>query len=309
MRACGGTCGGTYGGVVWFSQIRLHTPFFRGVDMQIAVAEVPLLAEEQVAEETLQIDRGVVYAFHGILVVGADKGVAEIPRVFGKQVVLNVKAYRAQVLYGEHGRGAGVAFAESVDLPKSGDETGDMSDKVVLCEAFITELPLLFDVVVQCPAQVFPVQVIHRVAFQHPFLLGDVVVAQLAGVFEDAFEAAAVQRDKTVGGEVDRFHGEYLLNVSRCLVGFILVVIMGLARGFAFVIAVEQRVDLIHGKLAFDVAARQVIEVLRGREPIDGLQADGRTPSIGGLALSGLSLPDIFIKVYVVVLFGHGVSS
>ena len=57
---------------------------FRGVDMQIAVEEVPLLAEEQVAEETFQIDRGVVDAFYGILVVGADKGVAEVPRVFGK---------------------------------------------------------------------------------------------------------------------------------------------------------------------------------------------------------------------------------
>ena len=52
--------------------------------MQITVAEVPLLTEEQVAEETFQIDRGVVDAFHGILVVGADKGVAEVPRVFGK---------------------------------------------------------------------------------------------------------------------------------------------------------------------------------------------------------------------------------
>ena len=84
---------------------------------------------------------------------------------------------------------------------------------------------------------------------------------------------------------------------------------MGFARRLAFVIAVEQRVDLIHGKFAFDVAARQVVEVLGGREPIDGLQADGRTPSIGGLALSGLSLPDIFIEVYVMLLFGHGVSS
>lgn len=277
--------------------------------MQITVAEVPLLAEEQVTEETFQIDRGVVDAFHGILVVGADKGVAKIPRVFCKQVVLHVKAYRAQVLYGEHGRGAGVAFAESVDLPKSGDETGDMSDKVVLCEAFITELPLMFDVVVQCPAQVFPVQVIHRVAFQHPFLLGDVVVAQLAGMFEDAFEDAAVQRDKTVGGEVDRLHGEYLLNVSRCLVGFILVIIMSFARGLALVIAVEQGVDLIHGKFAFYVAARQVVEVLGGREPIDGLQTDGCAPSIGGLALRGFSLPDVFIEVYVMLFFEHGVSS
>ena len=196
-----------------------------------------------------------------------------------------------------------------MDLPKSGDEAGDMSDKVVLCEAFIAELAFLLDVVVQRSVQVFPVQVVHRVASQHPFLLGDVVVAQLAGVLEDAFENAAVQRDKTVGGEVDRLHREYLLNVSRCFVGFILVVIMGLARGLAFVIAVEQGVDLIHGKFAFDVAARQVVEVLGGREPIDGLQADGRTPSVGGLALCGFSLSDILIEVYVMLFFGHGVSS
>ena len=63
MKAYGGTCGGACGGVVWLSQIRLHTPFFRRVDMQITVAQVPLLAEEQVAEETFQINRGVVDAF------------------------------------------------------------------------------------------------------------------------------------------------------------------------------------------------------------------------------------------------------
>ena len=43
-----------------------------------------MFAEEQVAEEAFQIDRGVVDAFHGVLVVGAYQGVAEIPGVFGK---------------------------------------------------------------------------------------------------------------------------------------------------------------------------------------------------------------------------------
>ena len=78
---------------IWFSQIRLYTPFFRGVDMQITVAEIPLLAEEQVAEETFQIDRGVVDAFHGAFVIGADQSVTEVPGVFRKQVVFHVKAY------------------------------------------------------------------------------------------------------------------------------------------------------------------------------------------------------------------------
>ena len=81
-----------------------------------------MFAEEQVAEEAFQIDRGVVDAFHGTLVVGADQGITEIPGVFGKQVVLHVKAYRTQILNGEYRRGAGVAFAKSVNLPKSGDE-------------------------------------------------------------------------------------------------------------------------------------------------------------------------------------------
>ena len=81
---------------------------------------------------------------------------------------------------------------------------------------------------------------------------------------------------------------------------------MGLARGLAFVIAVEQRVDLIHGKFAFDVTARQVVEVLGGSEPIDGLQTDGRAPSISGFALCGFSLPDISVEIYVSLFFGHG---
>ena len=54
---------GCFPRTIRFFQIRLHTPFFRRVDMQITVAEVPLLAEEQVAEETFQINRGVVDAF------------------------------------------------------------------------------------------------------------------------------------------------------------------------------------------------------------------------------------------------------
>ena len=43
-----------------------------------------MFAEEQVAEEVFQIDGGVVDAFHGTLVIGADQGIAEVPGVFCK---------------------------------------------------------------------------------------------------------------------------------------------------------------------------------------------------------------------------------
>ena len=60
--------------------------------MQVAVAQVPLHAQQQVAEETLQIDGGVLYPFRNVAVVGADESIAKIPRVPGKLVVVDLES-------------------------------------------------------------------------------------------------------------------------------------------------------------------------------------------------------------------------
>ena len=61
--------------------------------------QIPSLSQQQVAEEALQIDGGIVYAFLRVLVVGADKGIAEVPGMPGEQVVVCIESYGAQVLY------------------------------------------------------------------------------------------------------------------------------------------------------------------------------------------------------------------
>ena len=55
--------------------------------MQVAVAQVPLFVQQQVAEETFQIDGCIVYPFRHIVVVCTHQRIAEIPRVFCKQVI------------------------------------------------------------------------------------------------------------------------------------------------------------------------------------------------------------------------------
>jgi hypothetical protein len=49
--------------------------------VQIAIAQIPLFTKQQIAEETLQIDRSIVNPLCRIPVVGSDQRITEIPRV------------------------------------------------------------------------------------------------------------------------------------------------------------------------------------------------------------------------------------
>ena len=94
--------------------------------MKVAVAQIPLFTEQQIAEETLQKDGCEIYSLRNIVVVGTYKSIAEIPRVFCEQVIVYIKSQRTQILYGENGRSAGVTLA------KVNKRTNEQTNKRVL---------------------------------------------------------------------------------------------------------------------------------------------------------------------------------
>ena len=47
--------------------------------VQVTVAQIPLFAQQQVAEETFQIDGCIVYPFRYIMVICTHQRIAEIP--------------------------------------------------------------------------------------------------------------------------------------------------------------------------------------------------------------------------------------
>ena len=169
--------------------------------MKVAVFQVPFLAKQQVAEETDEIQGRIVYVLLHVAVVGSYESIAEIPGMKGKHAIVHMEAERTEILDGKHCRGSGVALREGVYLPDARDKIGDMLYLLVFRQTTIGELLLLFDVPVECTAQVFPVEVVDRIAFEHPFTLGNVIGTDFSGMLEHALEDAAVERYAAVGIE------------------------------------------------------------------------------------------------------------
>ena len=69
--------------------------------------------------------------FCGVIVVSADKRIAEIPRVFSDDVIRYVKTERPQILDEEHRRGPGITFTESMNLPEPRNDKRKMSDDLI----------------------------------------------------------------------------------------------------------------------------------------------------------------------------------
>ena len=130
-----------------------------------------------------------------ILIVGPYQGIAEIPRMSFKHFVVCLEADGLQILDGENGCGAGVALAEGVNLPNTRNEARQMQYDFVHSQAFVAEVFFLVYVIIQSHSQVLPSTVEHGVATQHPFLLGDVIVAQLAGMLKHSFEDTPMDGD------------------------------------------------------------------------------------------------------------------
>ena len=60
--------------------------------MQIAIAQIPLFSQQQIAEKTFQKNWAVVDTLYGILVVSPHKRITEVPGMFSEQVVLHIEA-------------------------------------------------------------------------------------------------------------------------------------------------------------------------------------------------------------------------
>lgn len=75
-----------------------------------------------------------------------------------------------------------------MNLPKSGHESADMLNHRICGDTLVAELTFLVKVVINRTAQVFPVQITHRITVEHPFAFGDVVIPEFSCMFEDPFD-------------------------------------------------------------------------------------------------------------------------
>ena len=79
-----------------------------------------------------------------------------------------------------------------MNLPQSGDEPRQMRGSLFRGETSVAEMTLPFEIVIQGSPKVLPVQIADRVAVEHPFLFGDVVIAQPASVPVNAVKDSPV---------------------------------------------------------------------------------------------------------------------
>ena len=86
-----------------------------------------------------------------------------------------------------------------MNLPKARYETGDVGNHNIGGNAFITEIALLLNVMVQCPAQILPVQIGYRFILQHPLFFRNIVVTNSACMFEYAGKDSAMERNVSLG--------------------------------------------------------------------------------------------------------------
>ena len=82
-------------GYLWGVKPSLHLPFISRMDMQESILEHPFFAQQEVSEETNEVDRGVINAFMDVVIVGTNQGIAEIPRMFGKYLIVDLVPQRA----------------------------------------------------------------------------------------------------------------------------------------------------------------------------------------------------------------------
>ena len=102
--------------------------------------------------------------------------------MFCKHIVGDVKSNGTKILNREYRRRAGIPFPKRMNLPKARYETGNVGNHSIDANAFIAETALLLNVMIQCPAQILPVQIVYRFIFQYPLFFRDIVVTNFACV-------------------------------------------------------------------------------------------------------------------------------
>ena len=85
---------------------------FRSGNDQITVLQLVGFAQQEVTEELLQVFKFRLNAAGVVAIVGTDKGIAEVPGVFGKEVVADGETHCPEILDRKDSGGSGVAFTE-----------------------------------------------------------------------------------------------------------------------------------------------------------------------------------------------------
>ena len=149
-----------------------------------------------------------------VAIVGTDKGIAEVPGVFGKEVVAYSKAHRTQIFDCKDCRGSGVALSEGVNLPDTGNKLGKVPDHLCVIEVLVAELFFYIEIVLQSPFDFRETHIEDRFTMQYPLFLGNVAVAESSCELDDAFKNTPVDGCQAGGGEGESLFVEQLGYVS-----------------------------------------------------------------------------------------------
>ena len=124
-----GTCG-----------VSLWGELFRSGNNQITVLQLVGFAQQEVAEELLQMFKFRLNAAGIVAIVGTDKGIAEVPGVFSEEIVADGESHCPEIFDRKDSGGAGVALPEGVDLPDAGNELAKVPDHLCVIEVLVAEL-------------------------------------------------------------------------------------------------------------------------------------------------------------------------
>ena len=127
------------------------------------------LAHQKIAEKLFKEFEGFLNSRLKVRIIRADKGIPEVPGVFGENVVIDSKAERAKIFDGKDRRRPRVSLPERMNLPNPRDKKGDVPYGFFHAQVFVAELPLLLKVVVQCRPQLKCRAVYDGIAVQDPF--------------------------------------------------------------------------------------------------------------------------------------------
>ena len=269
------------------------------INVHITILQLVIRAQKEIAEEHLQELCGGVNALLQIRIVCSDQGVAEVPRVLFKGVVVHTKAEGFHIFDHKHGGGTGVSLAEGMDLPNVGGEFRQMLHRCIYGQALIGELFFSGKIVIQRILDTVPIRIDHGVAVQHPLFLGDVVLPNLTRVFEYTLKQSAVDGEPLGRRELEGFFPQQLCNSGRDnvrLFGFIFYFGAG---GALLIIAMNALLGFINGDFALNVVFGRIQQIGTPEdiynEPKNAFVADFIGESN---ILNGVMVRDKVVKMY-----------
>ena len=98
----------------------------------------------------------------------------------------------------------------------------------------------MLNIPIQGSSQVFPIQVVYGISFEHPFFLGNIILADFSCVLEYSLEYSSMQGSISVGIEGKGLAGENLRDVGRNLICLFFVFILRCTDRLALIVRVNQ---------------------------------------------------------------------